>query len=187
MRRSTTRSFPYMSARVLDVALCAGARAARHVPGRARLRVARADRIRAATVRASVGRRRAPRHRQRRLSGHQQPAPREALSRLGLRYHAATTIRYEAGLGFCVAAGQGRVPRARRTRGRQGARSAAQARVVHRAAGAESVRRRDRAGWRPRAGPRHQRQATATRSAATSSARTSPPTSLSRADVRASR
>ena len=42
--------------------------------------------------------------------------------------------RYEAGLGFCVAAEQGRVPRARRTGGRQGARAAAQARVVHRGA-----------------------------------------------------
>ena len=37
----------------------------------------------------------------------QQPAPREALSRLGLGYHAAITIRYEAGLGFCVAADKG--------------------------------------------------------------------------------
>ena len=58
---------------------------------------------------------------------------------------------YEAGLGFCVALGQGRVPRARRAGGVKASGSAAEAHVVHRAARDQSVRRRNRAGRRPRA------------------------------------
>ena len=81
-------SFPYMSARQLDLALCAGAGAARDLPGRAGLRAARARRIRAVPVREAVGGRRAARHRQRRLPRHQQPAAGKALPGVGLGHHA---------------------------------------------------------------------------------------------------
>ena len=101
-------SFPYMSARAHRRRLCACARAARHVPGRAGLRTARAGRIRAASVRAAVGGRRAPWHRQRRLSGRSTACASRSTTSSGAPTSRSDYNPYEAGLGFCVAAGQGR-------------------------------------------------------------------------------
>ncbi len=89
---------------------------------------------------------------------------------------------YEAGLGFCVASEQGRFPGARGARGRQGARDRG------RSSRGSPRRRRSTcsaakscwpatACWGASPAP-----ATATRWAATSSARTSPPTSRSIAE-----
>jgi 4-methylaminobutanoate oxidase (formaldehyde-forming) len=92
--------------------LRAGARASRHLPRRARLRAPRAGRVRARALRAAVGSGRAVRHRQRRLPRDQQPAAREALSRLGLGPHAGLqSVR--GGARFLRRARQGRVPRAK--------------------------------------------------------------------------
>ena len=110
-----------------------------------------------ASLRAAVGRRRAARHRERRLPRDQQPAPREALPRLGIGHHARLqSVR--GGTRLLRRARQGRVPRARRAGGGQGQGTAAAAHVVHGAAGGQPLRRRDRAGRRPRARARHQRR-----------------------------
>ncbi len=146
-----------MSARQLDLALRAGPGAAGDLPRRARLRAARSGRVRAPSLREALGRRRALRHRQRRLSRRQQPAPREALPRVGLRHHAGLQpVRGRTRL--LRRARQGRFPRPRRAGRRQGRRAEAEAHVVYRAARDQPLRRRNRAGGRARAGPRHERR-----------------------------
>ena len=133
-----------------------------------------------AALRAAVGGRRAVRHRQRRLPRDQQPAAREALPRLGLRPHAGLqSVR--GGARLLRRARQGRVSRPRGARRGQGERTEAEAHVVRRAAGAEPLRRRDRHSPATACWAASRAAATATRSAAISFARTSPPASRSRA------
>ncbi len=132
--------FPYMSARQLDLGLCPRPGAAGDVSRRAGLRAARSGRVRARSLRKALERRHALRHRQRGLSRRQQPAPREALSGLGLRHHAGLQP-LRGGSGLLCGAGQGRISRPRRVGRRQGKRAAAEAGVVHRAPRGQPLRR----------------------------------------------
>jgi 4-methylaminobutanoate oxidase (formaldehyde-forming) len=90
--------------------LRAGAGAARDLPRRARLRIARALGVRALPLRATLARRCKARHRQRRLPCHQQPPPGEALPRVGRRHHARLQP-LRGGPRLLRSARQGRFPR----------------------------------------------------------------------------
>ena len=106
-RAARQRELPVHERAATGPGVCAGAGAARDLPGRAGLRAARARRIRAVPVREAVGGRRA---------ATASPTPATAPSTAcgwksttwcGARTSRRITITYEAGLGFCVAANKG--------------------------------------------------------------------------------
>ena len=140
-------AFPYMQARHIAVGRVPVPRAAGDVRRRARLGALLRDRVRRRAVGCDLGGRPRARARRGRLQGDRLPSAREGLSRLGRRHHARGHA-LRGGARLRSEARQGRLRRARRTRGRARARSASPLPHARRSA-----------GDRPRlgAGPRRRR------------------------------